>query len=178
MRAAESLGAPSKVIEARLAEVRSAIDRQRAIVLKRKSQRDAAGALLRDVENAEKAYSAVLTRASETALESANTTQTNVSVIKSATPPVWSPSTLIRNLMVAMLLGLLLGIARAVLAERRDRRVRTIEDVTHRLRQPLLLALPDGLARGGEGARRSEQTRQRLVSSQPRLAAPKWGSAR
>jgi chain length determinant protein EpsF len=170
-RTADSFAAPVKVTEARLAEVRKAIDRQRALVLQRKSQRDAAAALMRDVESAEKAYGAVLTRASETALESANTTQTTISVLKSATPPVWSPQGLIRNTLVAMLLGLLLGIARALLAERRDRRLRTVADVTRRLGQPLLLALPDGQARGGRKAR-AEQTQRRLVSGQRRLAAP------
>ena len=170
-RVAESLGAPAKVLEARLADVRSAIKRQRALVLERKSQRDAAISLLRDVENAQKAYTAVLNRASQTALESANTTQTSVSVLKSATPPLWSPAVLLRNLIVAALLGLLLGIARALLAESRDRRLRTVDDVIHRLRQPLLLTLPDGGARR-RGADRSEQTQQRLVSPRPRLAAP------
>ena len=169
-RVADSLAAPSKVIDARLAEVRGAIERQRAIVLKRKSQRDAAAALLRDVENAERAYGAVLSRASQTALESANKTQTSISVLKSATAPIWSPAVLLRNTLVAAVLGLLLGIAWALLAERRDRRLRTIEDVTRRLQQPLLLALPDGQA--GRSAR-AEQTRQRLVSIQPRLAAPR-----
>ena len=168
-RAAESLGTPLKVIQARLAEVEGAIKQQRELVLQRKSQRDAAAALLRDVENAEKAYGAVLTRASETALESANTTETSVSVLKSATPPLWSPARLKRNLAVALVLGLLLGLAAALLREMRDRRLRTIDDVTRRLQQPLLLALPDGHARR---ARRSEHTRQRLVSIQPRLAAP------
>lgn len=171
-RAADGFGAPLKVVEARLAEVRTAIDRQRALVLQRKSQRDAAAALLRDVENAEKAYGAVLTRASETALESANTTQTTISVLKSATPPIWSPQALIRNTLVAVLLGLLLGIARAVFAESRDRRLRTVADVTRRLQQPLLLSLPDGEARRRRAAR-VEQTRQRLVTAQRRLAAPR-----
>jgi uncharacterized protein involved in exopolysaccharide biosynthesis len=168
--AAESLRVPLRVVEARLAEVRAAIDRQRALVLQRKWRRDAATALLRDVENAQKAYGAVLTRASQTALEGANTTQTTISVLKSATPPLWSPSALLRNLIVAMLLGLLLGIARALLAESRDRRLRTVEDVTRRLQQPLLLALPNGQAR--RSRRRSEQTQQRLVSPH-RLAAPR-----
>ena len=105
---------------------------------------------------------------------SANTTQTTVSVLKSATVPLWSPSILIRNLLVAALLGLLLGIARALLAERRDRRLRTIDDVVRVLQQPLLLALPDGYARGRD--RRSEQTRRRLVAPYPRLAAPRPGA--
>jgi uncharacterized protein involved in exopolysaccharide biosynthesis len=165
-RAAESFAAPAKIIDARLAEVRSAIAKQRELVLKRKSQRDAAAALRRDVDNAEKAYGDVLSRASQTALESANTTPTSVSVLKTATPPLWSPEKLIRNLLVAGLLGMLLGIAAALLAERRDRRLRTIADVIERLRQPLLLVLPDGEARS---RRRAEQTQRRLVSSRPPL---------
>jgi chain length determinant protein EpsF len=165
-RAAESLVAPSKVIEARLAEVRSAIAKQRELVLKRKSQRDAAAALRRDVDNAEKVYSDVLARASQTALESANTTPTSVSVLKTATPPLWSPGKLIRNLLVAALVGMLLGVWAALLAERRDRRLRTVADVIERLRQPLLLVLPDGEARS---RRRAEQTQRRLVSGRPPL---------
>lgn len=172
-RAAVSFDAPVKVSQARLAEMRAAVDKQRAVVLRRKSQRDGAAALVRDVENAQKAYDAVLARASQTALESANTTQTSVSVLKSATPPLWSPSFLIRNLTVAVLLGLLLGIARALLAESADRRLRTVADVTHRLQQPLLLMLPDGQARRRRNAIRSDETRRRLVSSWPLLAPPK-----
>jgi succinoglycan biosynthesis transport protein ExoP len=143
-RAAGSLDAPVKVNQARLAEVQAAVERQRAVVLKRKAQRDAAAARQRDVENAQRAYDAVLSRASQTALESANTTQTTISVLKTATPPVWSPLFLAVNASVAALLGLLLGVWRALAAESRDRRLRSIADITERLQQPLLLLLPDG----------------------------------
>ncbi|HEY9530321.1 MAG TPA: chain length determinant protein EpsF, partial [Burkholderiales bacterium] len=132
-RTAEGLGPPMKVIEARLAEVQAAVERQRALVLRRKAQRDAAAALLRDVDSAEKAYGAVLTRASQTALEGANTHQTTITVLKSASPPLWTPAMLVRNAAVATLLGLLLGMALAVRAEHRDRRLRSMEDVVRRL---------------------------------------------
>lgn len=174
-RAAGTFDAPLKVTEARIAEMQGAIERQRTVVLRRKSQRDAAAALLRDVENAQKAYDAVLQRASQTALESANTAQTNISILKSATPPPSPSPVILMNLIVAVLLGLLLGVARALLAEARDRRLRSVADVTYRLKQPLLLALPDGRARR---ARPSDHTQQRLVSAQPRLPAPSWGSSR
>jgi capsular polysaccharide biosynthesis protein len=97
-------------------------------------------------------------------LESANTTQPHVSILKAATTPSQPKSHLLLYLSLAVLLGLLLGIARALLAESRDRRLRTVEDVTGWLRQPLLLALPDGHARSRVGARRSAETQQRLVS--------------
>jgi chain length determinant protein EpsF len=141
-RAAGSFDAAVKVNRARLAQAQAAVERQRALVARRKAQRDAAAALVRDVENAQRAYDAVLSRASQSALESANTTQTSVSVLKTATPPLWSPMFLILNTSVAALLGLLLGGWRAVAAEGRDRRVRSIADITERLHQPLLLVLP------------------------------------
>jgi polysaccharide biosynthesis transport protein len=143
-RAAGSFNAAVKVSQARLAETQAAVERQRTLVLKRKAQRDGAAALLRDVESAQRAYDAVLARASQTALESANTTQPTVSVLKTATPPAWSPLFLVVNARVAAVLGLLLGLWRAFAAEARDRRVRTSADITERLHQPLLLRLPDG----------------------------------
>jgi chain length determinant protein EpsF len=141
-RAAGSFDATVKVNRARLAEAQAAVERQRAIVARRKAQRDAAAALMRDVENAQRAYDAVLARASQTALESANTTQTSVSVLKTATPPPWSPLFLLLNTGVAALLGLVVGAWRAIAAEGRDRRVRSIADITERLQQPLMLILP------------------------------------
>ncbi len=170
-RAAGSLEANAKVITARLAAVRAAVEEQRGVVLKRKSQRDAAAALVRDVDNAQRAYDAVLARASQTALEGANTTQASVAVLKAATPPPSSSSLLVLNLSVALLLGLLAGIARALYAESRDRRLRTVEDVTDWLQQPLLLALPDARARRRSGERRSLENRQRLVPGRSTLAA-------
>lgn len=167
-RAAVSLEAPVRVTRARMAEVQGAIEQQRTLVLERKSRRDAAASLLRDVDNAQKAYDAVLQRASQTALESANTTQTHISVLKSATPPSKATPLLLINLAIATLLGLLLGIAWGLYAERRDRRLRTVEDVTRGLRQPLLLALPDAFARG-RATRRSAETQQRLVYVHRRL---------
>jgi succinoglycan biosynthesis transport protein ExoP len=172
-RAATTFSVPVKANEARLAEVRAAIERQRALVLKRQSQRNAAAALLRDVDSAQKAYDAVLQRASQTALEAANTTQPNISVVKSATPPAMASSIfLMINVIVGALLAPLLGIAGALLRESRDRRLRTVEDVTGLLQQPLLLALPDGHARYSR-TRRSLETQRRLVSVHPRLPAPR-----
>lgn len=168
-RIADGLAAPARVIDARLAEVKSALARQRTLVMQRKAQRDAASALVHDVDSAQKAYDAVLARASQTALESKNTVQPNISVLKNATPPLWSPAYLLRNGLVAVVLGLLLGIAYALIAEKRDRRLRTIADVTVRLGQPLILALPDGQRLRD---RRGEETRRRLVPM-PLLPAPK-----
>jgi uncharacterized protein involved in exopolysaccharide biosynthesis len=173
-KAATTFSVPVRANEARLAEVQAAIERQRALVLKRQSQRNAATPLLRDVENAQRAYDAVLQRASQTALEAANTTQPNISVVKSATPPVAASSIyLLISLFVAALLAPLLAISGALVRESRDRRLRTVQDVTGLLRQPLLLTLPDADARNRATARRSLETQRRLVSAYPRLSAPR-----
>jgi polysaccharide biosynthesis transport protein len=172
-RAARTYETSSRVTRARLGDLQAAIDRQRTLVHERKFRRDAAAVLVRDVDNAQKAYDAVLNRASQTALEGANTTQPSIAILKSATPPPAPSSSLMLNLSVAALLGLLLGIARALFAERRDRRLRTIDDVTHLLRQPLLLALPDARTGRLKPDRRSAETRRRLVPVQRRLLAPR-----
>jgi len=173
-RAATTFSVPVKANEARLAEVQKAIERQREVVLQRRAQRNAAGALLRDVDSAQKAYDAVLQRASQTALEAANTTQPNVSIVRSATPPP-APSSifLMVSLLIATLLAPLVAIASALVREMRDRRLRTIDDVTGLLQQPLLLTLPDAHARQRETARRSLEAQRRLISAQPRLSAPR-----
>jgi chain length determinant protein EpsF len=167
-RAAPSFDSPLKVNQARLSEMQKSIERQRATVLERKSKRDAAAALLRDVQNAQKAYDAVLDRASQTALEGANTTQSNISILKTGTPPQASPLLLV-NVSVAIVVGLLFGILKALLAEARDRRLRRFDDVSRFLKQPLLLALPDGNARPSWAASRSIEAHQRLVSAKPRM---------
>ena len=170
-RAAATFDVPVTSNEARIAEVRKAIEQQRAVVMQRRSQRNAAAGLLRDVENAQKAYDAVLQRASETALEAQNTTQPDVSVVKAATPPTKASSIfLLMNVFVAAFLAPILGALYALFREGRDRRLRTIGDVTGLLQQPLLLMLPDGERQTG---RRSLEAQRRLVSAQRRLFAPR-----
>ncbi|HEX5767707.1 MAG TPA: chain length determinant protein EpsF [Burkholderiales bacterium] len=170
-RAAATFDVPVTSNEARIAEVRKAIEQQRAVVMQRRSQRNAAAGLLRDVENAQKAYDAVLQRASETALEAQNTTQPDVSVVKAPTPPAKASSIyLLINVFVAGFLAPLFAVLYAVFREARDRRVRTIGDVTGLLQQPLLLMLPDGERQTG---RRSLEAQRRLVSAQRRLFAPR-----
>ena len=90
----------------RIAELRKAIEQQQAVVLQRRSQRNAAAGLLRDVDNAQKAYDAVLQRASATALEAQNTSQPDISIVKAPTPPA-KPSSiyLLINLFVAAFLA-------------------------------------------------------------------------
>ena len=137
-RAAATFDVPVTSNEARIAEVRKAIEQQRAVVLQRRSQRNAAAGLLRDVENAQ--------------------------------PFKASSIHLLINLFVAVFLAPLLAALYALFREARDRRLRTIDDVTGLLQQPLLLMLPDGHR---QTARRSLEAQKRLVQARPRLLAPR-----
>jgi capsular polysaccharide biosynthesis protein len=98
--------------------------------------------LQRDVENAQRAYDAMAQLVNQTSVESQNK-QTNVSVIKRATAPA-EPSSpdLRRNLLIAVFLGTFLAVGTAILRELHDRRLRTAEDITEELGQPLLVQLP------------------------------------
>lgn len=128
---------------ARVAQIETALAAQRAKVLKMKEQRDEIEVLMRDVENAQKAYELVLTRGSQTTLESQNA-QANVSVLKVATEPAKhsSPKTTL-NVAIAMVVGLIVALGYALARELLDRRVRTVEDVVNDLQVVMLAELVD-----------------------------------
>jgi polysaccharide biosynthesis transport protein len=137
-RVAGSLTVTNDVNQTRLAQARQAVADQRAKLLQLKTQRDEAAVLQRDVENAQRSYDAVQTRANQSSVES-QASQTNVSVLKHATTPALPSSPkLVLNLTVAVLVGLLLAVAAAVLREKSDQRLRTEHDVVQLLKQPLL----------------------------------------
>ncbi len=141
-RVSGSLAVNNSVNQSRLAQMRESVNEQRSKVLQLKSQRDESAVLQRDVENAQRAYDAVLARATASSVES-RTTQTNVSVLKEATPPASASSPrLTLNIAVSLFVGVLLAIGAAVLRESSDRRLRTAADITLALRQPLLGVMP------------------------------------
>jgi succinoglycan biosynthesis transport protein ExoP len=141
-RVTSSLSINNSVNVSREAQVRAALDAQRQKLLKLKELRDQASVLTRDVENAQRAYDQVQQRFSQTTLES-QSTQTNVSPLKVATPPVLpsSPKVLI-NVIVGLLLGTSLAVGACLFAESRDRRVRNPHDVADRLRLPVMATIP------------------------------------
>ena len=137
-----SLGVNNAANQSRLQSLRAALEAQRAKVLRLKSLRDEAAVLQRDVENAQKSYDAAFVKRGQSTLES-QATQTNVSVIKKATAPATPSSPRVKlNLLVALLLATILGLATAIFREYRDWRLRTDADVLDALKQPLLGVLP------------------------------------
>ena len=102
---------------------------QRAKVLRMKEDRDAAAVLQRDVENAQRAYDAVVNRSNQTNLES-QSQLSNVSVLNPAPLPIdpASPRPFL-NTLLAVFVGTLLAVATALLMELLDRRLRSPQDV-------------------------------------------------
>jgi chain length determinant protein EpsF len=141
-RVSRGVDSSSTVDRKRLAEMQAALDQQRSKVVKLKSVRDEGMVLQRDVENAQRAYEGVATRANQMSLES-RTGQTNALVVGQATEPARpvSPKPLV-VIGVATVLGLLGGLVLALLREVRDTRVRTDEQASALLQQPLVAVLP------------------------------------
>jgi polysaccharide biosynthesis transport protein len=145
-RVSASLGVNNVVNQARIGQVRAALEQQRAKVLQLQGERDEVAVLQRQVENATRAYDAVLSRASQSSLES-QATQTNVSILKEASPPPLPSSPKFSlNVSVALVLGLLLGLAVALVRELRDPRVRSDRDLEEMLKLTVLAVMPRGPA--------------------------------
>lgn len=161
-RVGSSLGTSNTINASREAQIRASLDAQRARVLELKGLRDDVAVLLRDVDNAQRAYDAVQARGSQTSLES-QTTQTNILVLSNATEPVVpsSPKVFL-TLLAATFGGTLLGVGAAVARELLDRRVRSGDDLLSGLALPLLGVLP---AQGARRARRGWFTRRRRAGA-------------
>lgn len=154
-RISGGLALGSRVARQRVSELRTAITAQREKVMRVKGARDEAVVLIRDVENAQKAYDIVLGRLSQVTLES-QTLQTNVTPVGSASVPT-KPSSpkVLRILLGCLVVGGATGLALVFLQEMQRPKVRRDEQLVSLLAQPIAVTLP---------AYRSLPTRQRLVS--------------
>jgi protein tyrosine kinase modulator len=166
-RLISTLTVNNSVNQSRLQALRTSMEDQRTRVLKLKAQRDEAGVLQRDLENAQRGYDAAFAKRNQSNLES-QTTQTNVSVIQVATTPAFpsSPRVLL-NVAIGLLLGGAIAIVVAVLREKRDWRLRTDADVLEALNQPLLGVLPDRQRLPSSG--RTLRLMAQRVMSRPKL---------
>ena len=141
-RVINGLGTNNNVNVARLDQLQKDIDAQRTKLLQLKGERDEAAVLQRNIASVQQAYDTVTTRLNYTNLES-QSTQTNVAVLKNATPPLLpSGPRVLLNTAAGLVLGALLGVAMALVRERTDPRMRNDEAVFQRLGQPLLGQLP------------------------------------
>lgn len=166
-RVASSVAIDNNVNQSRLAMLRDTVEAQRAKVLRLKGQGDELTVLQRDVENAQRAYDMVQTRAAQTSVES-QTTQTNVSVLKRATAPA-APSSprVLLHVLAAGFVGALLALAAVMVRESADRRLRSAADVTLALRQPLLAVLPQRARQPASGRLRFSALHLGATASRP-----------
>lgn len=171
-RVNSSVGINNTVNQSREAQIRAALEAQREKILKMKEQRDEAAVLLRDVENAQKAYDIMQARFYQTNLES-QTNSANVSVLKAASPPPTSSSPrILINTALSLVLGTFLAIGIALAVELADRRLRSPEDFTEVLNVPLVGTVPK--VNTDPSARRSSLPNALSVSRKltPELAGP------
>jgi uncharacterized protein involved in exopolysaccharide biosynthesis len=139
---ASSVDTSYQVSKAREAELRKALDEQKARVIDLNKHRGELSLLQRDVDSAQKAFETVSASASQSRLQSL-TNQTNVMRLAPAVEPL-EPSgpTKAQTLLIAAFAGLLLAIAGALLAELVNRRVRNIEDLSMVTHLPILASIP------------------------------------
>jgi polysaccharide biosynthesis transport protein len=153
---AGTVGATSRVNRQREESTRAAYEAQRTKVMSMRVARDEASLLIHDVDNAKKEYDALLQRFGQTSLES-KVTQTNATVLNNAAVPL-DPSSpkLLLNLVLAIFVGVLGGIALAAIREALDRRVRGTSDIVELFQLPVLGVLQStghghGESSGGRG---------------------------
>jgi chain length determinant protein EpsF len=139
-----------RILRQREAAVRAALAAQTAKVLQLNRARDELSVQVKDVESAQKAYDAANLRLTQTELEG-QSNQSDVSVLNPAVAPMFPASPNVRlNIVLSILLGAMLGLALAVLAELANRRVRSSLDLINVLKAPVL-----GTITWGKPARRS-----------------------
>lgn len=167
------VGLSNSINQQRVGELRASLEAQRAKVLQLKAVRDDAAVLVRDSENAQRAYDIVLQRLNQTTLES-QATQNNVSILTQAVPPVEPTSPrLILNSLIALFAGSLLGVAVALLLELFDRRVRSADDVVQAIEVPVLGIIPQPNAKRLFRSSRENPMQQRLLGQ---MATPNKGT--
>jgi len=142
---AATVSGNSIVDAGRLAQVRNALEQQRAKVLANKEVRGRLEILQRKVENAQRTYDLVLTRYSQTSLESQSVLNTAVLLTPAVVPLVPVAPRMALNVPLGCIVGLLVGICVALLQEQVEPRFRRDADIARVLGVPLLARVPSAL---------------------------------
>ncbi len=168
-RVTGGVGVTGTINRQREAQLREQLEAQRAKLLRMKAVRDEGAVLVRDVENAQRSYDAVLARLTQSSLES-QTTQSNVNLLSAASVPLAHASPRVAlNVLVALFIGTLLAVGTAVLLELLDRRVRSPEDLAIALALPVIGVLPQPDGKVTPRVRNRSSMKERLL--QPRIGA-------
>jgi polysaccharide biosynthesis transport protein len=168
-RAVSNVSFGNSATQSRVAQISSALEVQRAKVLRMQAQREQSIGLQREVESAQRAYDTMQQKVSQASIESQNT-QTNLSVLKQATVPM-APSSpnLLKNIGASIAVGALLGLGLVLGREHLDRRLRTVDDVSE-LKQVMLVSLPVSAhaSRRLPDTSRTKLMKQRVLTGLPR----------
>ncbi len=127
--------------KARQEDMKAEMEKQRAHVMELAQARTQMAVLTHDAAIAQRTYDEAMARYLSSNVES-RALQTNVSVLDAATPPA-KPARprLALNAGIALVVGMLLGLAAVHLLEMFDQRVRLIEDLAGDIQVPLLAVL-------------------------------------
>ena len=120
------------------AEIRVALEQQKAKVLNLNRARDGVLLLSREVDGAQQAYNNAMQRLNQTTLEG-QSNLSSVSIVDTAKAPdnPDSPKIML-NLILSVFLGTLLGLASGLLVEMVDQRVRSADDLINIFQSPVL----------------------------------------
>jgi chain length determinant protein EpsF len=169
-RVVDSLSAVTQVNRRRESDISAALAAQKERVLELKHQRDQGAALQNDVLTAQRNLDAVTQHLAQSNLQT-QTPQANIVLLTPATEPLapYSPNFLM-NGVIGIVLGLVFGVAAALLLERGDRRIRGDAELIQLLGLPLLAkinSIP-------HGSRRRRRLKSGNRSSKPpeQLRAP------
>lgn len=141
--AASSIRNSANIALRREADLRDQMAAQKAKLLRANQGRDQFQVLLKEVDNAQKAFDVASQRFQMTNLES-QASQTNISLLSPAIAPI-EPSSpkLLLNTLLSIFLGTMLGVGFALLVELLNRRVRSARELAEAVGAPVLGVMLD-----------------------------------
>ncbi|MDO9216656.1 MAG: GNVR domain-containing protein, partial [Lacisediminimonas sp.] len=154
--ASTGLSRNALALQQRQRELEAQVNAQKDRVLVLNRSRNELLVMAKEAESHQKAFDLLLQKQAQASVEG-QSGQTEVTILNTATPAL-KPSSpiLLLNLALALLAGLLLGLGLALLAELRDRRIRSSQDLMDVLGAPVL-----GTVHWG-------------APSRPRIGGPRW----
>lgn len=140
--ASKTVSGSAAIYTQNLEQTRSALEAQKKKVLELNSQRRELSSLTRDVDTAQKAYTAATDRFNQSNFEG-QSNQSDITLLNAATVPLKpsSPKTLL-IMAAAILLGIFGGLSLSIISELFDRRVRSTDDMLSLVEAPLLGVVP------------------------------------
>jgi len=125
------------ILRQRERDIRGALEAQKKKVLELNRTRDELNVLMKDVESAQRAFDVTSQRFAQTRMEG-QSEQSDIALLNPATPPIEAAGPkVVQNTLLSVVLGAMLGVGIALLAELLDRRVRSESELTEELGIPV-----------------------------------------